>query len=219
MAMLLHHPDLHGRGVGAQQHGFGIAEVDVHGVPHAPSRMGCRDVERFEVVPVGFDLGALGHVEAHADEHVLETVAGLGDQVEVAAAGGGRSLGEVDALSGVLELEGFGLQLLSAGGDLVDQCFAGRVEGLTHLATLITVELAHGALEPVELGLLAEQLRLDGAEAVEVAGRDDGGLSVALDAFDLVDHQRPRLRDAPDNSDIQTGGPSGALRPAAPAAR
>ena len=41
-----------------------------------------------EVVPVGLDLGALGHGEAHADEDVLEPLHGLGDEVEVAGAAG-----------------------------------------------------------------------------------------------------------------------------------
>ena len=40
---------------------LGLAEVEVEGVPHAPGRVGRRDVEGLEVVPVGLDLGALGH--------------------------------------------------------------------------------------------------------------------------------------------------------------
>ena len=81
---LLHQVDLHRRGVGAQQHRLGLAEVEVHGVVHAAGRVGRRDVQRLEVVPVGLGLGTLGDAEAHADEDVLELVPGLGHQVEVA---------------------------------------------------------------------------------------------------------------------------------------
>ena len=54
------------------------------GCPTRRGPGGRRHVERLEVVPVGLDLGTLGHREAHADEDVLEALAGLGDQVEVA---------------------------------------------------------------------------------------------------------------------------------------
>ena len=47
-------------------------------------------VEGLEVVPVGLDLGALGDLEAEPDEHVLEPLPGLRDEVGVAAASGGR---------------------------------------------------------------------------------------------------------------------------------
>ena len=63
---------------------LGLAEVDEEGVVHAAGRVARRHVERLEVVPVGLDLGALGDCEAEADEHVLEPLAGLGDEVEVA---------------------------------------------------------------------------------------------------------------------------------------
>ena len=55
------------------------------------------DVERLEVVPVGLDLGPLGHGEAHADEHVFEAVAGLGDEVQVPEPSSWRVFGEIDA--------------------------------------------------------------------------------------------------------------------------
>ena len=49
-----------------------------------------RHVERLEVVPVALDLGALGDREAEADEHVLEALPRLGDEVGVAATGRAR---------------------------------------------------------------------------------------------------------------------------------
>jgi hypothetical protein len=87
----LHQVDLDRRRVGAQHDGLGFTEVDVEGVPHAPGRVRRRDVERFEVVPVALDLGALGHGEAHADEDVLEFTLGDGDQVRVSDGRGPRT--------------------------------------------------------------------------------------------------------------------------------
>ena len=51
--MLLHHPRLHGRGVGAEQH---LGRRDVQCVPHIPRRMVGGDVEHLEVVLVQLDL-------------------------------------------------------------------------------------------------------------------------------------------------------------------
>ena len=73
--------------------------VEVERVPHAAGPGGRRrHVERLEVVPVGLDLGALGDGEAHADEHVLEALPRLGDEVGVAERGVAERLGEVEAL-------------------------------------------------------------------------------------------------------------------------
>ena len=44
--------------------------------------MGRVEVERVEVVVDGLDLWPLFHVEAEADEHVLDLAARLGDQME-----------------------------------------------------------------------------------------------------------------------------------------
>ena len=81
----------------------GCAQLQVQGVPHAPGRVGGRHVEGLEVVPVGLRLGALGHREAHGHEGVLQLVAGLGDQVQVAPireARQGRPRGPVMTRSG-----------------------------------------------------------------------------------------------------------------------
>ena len=59
-----------GRGVRAQQD----LPAHVEGVLHVARGMVLRDVERLEVVVVELDLGALGHREAHAGEHVHDLV-------------------------------------------------------------------------------------------------------------------------------------------------
>ena len=73
---LFHQVDLGRRGVRAQDHRLGLAEVDVEGVPQSPGRVRGRDVERLEVVPVALDLGTFGDGEAHARRRRLRVRAG-----------------------------------------------------------------------------------------------------------------------------------------------
>ena len=79
----LHGPDLHRRGVGAQDgavhrgHGRVAAGLgDVQRVPQVARRMVGRDVERFEVPPLGLDLRALEHLEAEGVEDLAEVALG-----------------------------------------------------------------------------------------------------------------------------------------------
>ena len=99
-----------------------LAEVEIDGVAHAAGRVGRRDVQRFEVVPVGLGLGTLGHVEAHADEDVLELVPGLASPGGGGPAGGGDSTCDRDDLGQVetvrpQRLGPFGLGQLGPPGD------------------------------------------------------------------------------------------------------
>ncbi len=95
----LHHADLHGRRVRAQHDAAWLAEVDEQRVPHAPRGMLRRHVERGEVVPVAFDLGTFADGEAEADEHVLEVVVRLGDEVQVATLGSREHFGQIESLA------------------------------------------------------------------------------------------------------------------------
>ena len=95
-----HGADLDRRRVGAQ-HGaalLGAGVVDEEGVPVAARRVVLAHVEGAEVVPVGLHLGALGNLEAEADEHVLEPFPRLGDEVGVTTARPGGELREVEPL-------------------------------------------------------------------------------------------------------------------------
>ena len=191
---LLHQVDLHRRGVGAQQHRLGLAEVEVEGVVHAARRVGRGDVERLEVVPVGLGLGALGHREAHADEDVLELGPGLGHEVQVAPGRRGAHLGRGSPRSGrggrpaarrrarprPARPGGSASRRLEAGPDLVE-----LAAGL----------LARLGLEPPSARwarVSAERLPRNSVStwaraSVDVARRD-GLLAVAGDALDVEFH-------------------------------
>jgi len=67
--------DLHRAGVRAQQMGrIFSAAFDVKSVVHGARRMVLRRVQCSEIEPVGFDLGPVGHVEAHGAENGLDAL-------------------------------------------------------------------------------------------------------------------------------------------------
>ena len=85
---------LHRAGVRAQVEpaALGVLHVDVEGVLHRPRRVVLGVVQRGEAHPVGLDLGALGHVEAHRAEDGLDALDGAAHRVQAAgAAAGGRA--------------------------------------------------------------------------------------------------------------------------------
>ena len=67
----LHHPYLHGRGVGAEEHrafALLVFVVDPEGVPHVPGGVALGDIQRLEVVVVPLHLRPLHHLKPHAAE-------------------------------------------------------------------------------------------------------------------------------------------------------
>ncbi len=58
------------------------------------------NVERLEVAPAGLDLGALGYLVSEADEHVLERLADLGDEVQMPAEPTREHLGQIETVRG-----------------------------------------------------------------------------------------------------------------------
>jgi hypothetical protein len=184
-----HQPDLHRRRVRAEQDRLGIAEVDVEGVPHPPRRVAGRDVERLEVVPVRFDLGPFGDREPHADEHVLEAVAGLGDEVEVAAWRHVADLGEVEPL-GLEPDPALGrFELGLASGERGIDVVAGLVEAEARCAALVGCEPAQRALPLRERAALSEQLRVQPTQGVERGCGGDGVARLGDELPDVAGHR------------------------------
>ncbi len=142
-----HHPHLHGGGVGPQHRRAGLPHLHVQRVVHVARGVVGREVECPEVVPVGLDLRPLRDREAHADEHVLELLHGLRDQVEVTGAPPGRHLREVEPLARDLKSAGLGLELGPAGGQGRLQRMAGPVDRGTGGLALLGLEAAEPALQ------------------------------------------------------------------------
>ena len=62
--------------------------------------MARRHVECLEVVPIGLDLRAFGNLESEADEDVLESLPGLGNQMGMTTTRRTLVLGEIESLGG-----------------------------------------------------------------------------------------------------------------------
>ena len=181
-----HQVDLDRRGVGAQQDRLGLADVEVHGVVHAPGRMGRRHVEGPEVVPIRFGLRAFGHFVAHAHEDVFQLVAGLGDQVQVTAGLGrgdllGDDLGQVEAVRD----QGGGTfrpgQLGPAGRQPGLERGPDTLEPPSGFLALLGIEGADRAVGPGQDRALAEPLGLDRGQVIGGRGGGNGRLALPGD--------------------------------------
>ena len=197
--MLLHRPDLDRRGVDAQQQRARVEDVlgrlHVERVRHQPRGMRRFEVERVEVVVDGLDLGSLGDVEPHPDEHVLDLALGLGDQVEPPGRRQRvRRQRDVDAIALEALVELGGRERLGA---LIDRGFerlARLVGGLAGRGALGGGELGDAAQQVRQLGLPAQVLNADALEGVAVAGAGDRGLGLGPDVCDSVAHSGVMLR-------------------------
>ena len=139
--------------------------LDEQRVPLAAGRVGRRHVEGLEVVPVGLDLGPFGDLEAEADEHVLEPLGGLGDEVGVAAPGSGQRLGQVEALG--RQLQRGGRSAASSARRASRAACTSTMASLTArpaVASLLGRERAQAGLGPGQRPPLAEHLGLDRPE-------------------------------------------------------
>ncbi len=110
--------------------------------------------ERVEVVVDGLDLGTLEHVEAHAEEHVLDQPARGREQVQPADRDG-RLAGQrdVDAVGGQALGQLGGLELGPARVDQRLQRLARLVGCLAHPAALLRRQLGDAPQQVGQLGL------------------------------------------------------------------
>ena len=137
-------------------------------------------VERLEVVPVGLDLGPFGDLEAEADEHVLEPLPRLGDEVGVAALRLAGELGEVEPLATRPERRARRCRARRGGSRAPRDRGHRLVDGLA--GGLLLVDDASAAELGLELGegaLLAGQPRLSRAVTSSSVAADSISASAA----------------------------------------
>src|SRR5581483_5120552 len=169
-----------------------------------------------EVVPVVFDLGALRDLEAEPDEHVLEPLDGLGDQMFVAVA--------ATAVAVLGEIEPLGFELLGprrggeGGAALGDRGFERGprlVERSARLLSGIRIERAEPLADGGQRAPFAEQVGFDRAQLVQRPGGGDAGGAFARETGDVVDHEgtnpaasghRPPTQFASSSSSTSTSG-------------
>ena len=96
-----HRADLHRRGVRAQQ----AAVREIERVVHRARRMMRREIQRLEVVPVVFDLGTVGEVEAEPREDLVDALERARDRMQAAALAVAAGQRDVDAFGSEAVIE------------------------------------------------------------------------------------------------------------------
>ncbi|MNN14232.1 hypothetical protein D3C81_1272890 [compost metagenome] len=147
-----------------------------------------RVVQRGEVHPVGFDLGAVGDVEADRAEDLLDTLPGAHHRVQAAAADRAARQRDVDGLGGQARIHqrvgqrlaarlqrGFHLLL-----DLVDAC-AFALAGFR-------VELAEALEQFGQRAGLAQEAGFFVFQRGVVIGGGESGLGVSDDLVQILRH-------------------------------
>ena len=157
-----HGADLHGRGVGAEQHLFGHEQ----GVLHVPGRMVLGKVQGLEVVVIQLDLGAFGDVEAHAAEDGGDVLDGPGDQVPLAPDPSPAGQGHVQAQPRFRP----GQQGLLTVFDRLGQILLDPVDQLAHFGPLGGGQFAHAPHQPGQAALGSQILDPDRFHIVRTPG-------------------------------------------------
>jgi hypothetical protein len=163
------------------------------GVLHLAGRVVGRDVERVEVVPLGLDLGPLGDLVPHRDEHVRQLVGDHRDRVPGAGRGPVGRQGDVDPLGDqdllvalALELR---LALLDRGGDAAD----GGADPAARVGPGLRRQRADLGPGQGQRRLVARVREARLLELVQVLGRVDGGQRLDDRVLDLIRCQRGHL--------------------------
>ena len=168
--LLVHDPDLAGRGVGPQQVAL---DVDVERVPQVARRVIERDVEHLEVAQVVLDLGRLVDDESELPEHLGDRVDGLVDRVERAAPDRPAGRRDVDRLG----LEPARQRRAAQDGAAVgERALDGHPDGVGDGADtrpVVRRERTDPAEDARQPALLAEDVELERLEGGHVRrGRD-----------------------------------------------
>ena len=151
----LHDTNLHRGGVAAQEGPAvlrgGGRSIEKKRVERFPRGMVARNIERVEVIVLGFHLRAFHDLEAHRHEDGEDRVDRLGDGVQPALRVGAPRQGDIE---GVVRLRG--RQRLAACGELSLQRCLDLVDALAECGALLDGEIANAFHEPGQPALAAE---------------------------------------------------------------
>src|SRR5207237_658490 len=161
----LHGANLHRRRMGSQQK----LRAEVKGIPVLTRRVAGGDVERFEVVPLGLDLGSELDLITERLEHGLDLPANLGQDVDVAAAQRRTWKSYVDRL-GLGEVgHTRGVELRAPGSQRGLDVALGFVGGLAERRLLLRRKLTDVREQAADVTALAAEIL--GFDPLEIGGR------------------------------------------------
>ena len=131
-------PDLHRARVGPQEQ----SAFDVESVVHRARRVVLRLVQRREVVPVGLDLGAVGHVETDGGKDLLDALPRPGNRMDAAPRPRAAGQRDVDGFLAKPRLEHALREGVSPGRQRGLDAFLRGIDAGPDLPALLGIELA-----------------------------------------------------------------------------
>ena len=187
-AVLLHSPDLHGRGLGPQEDLGILGEIE--GIRPVTGGVGLRGVELGEVVAFQLNLRAVHDLKAHVKEHLLDLIQHGVHGVLVAQSHLLAGDGDIQRLS--LQL-GFQSGLFQNGGLGFNGLFHGGADLVGHLAhdgALLGGEAAHLLEDGGQFTLFAQVLDPQCVQLRRGLRAGDGFQSALADGFQLFFHHK-----------------------------
>ncbi len=171
---LEHGAHLHRGGVRAQ-HDATFAGPDEEGVLHGPGRVIGGDVQGVEVEPLRLDLGALGNLVTHGDEHVLDPLHECGQRVPGAARTSIGGQGDVDGLLDEHPLVALGGQDDLPGLEGALDPGTGLAHALACLGLGCWRQCADLAVGQRQRGPVPSVREPDRLQCIQISGARDGG--------------------------------------------
>ena len=151
----------------------GVFCVDVERILHRARRMVLRIVQRGEVVPVGLDLGTVGHIEADRAEDLLDALPGADHRMDTARRASPAGQRDIECFFGQARLQLRAGQLRAAR---VERRLELRLRGIDERAgglAFLDRERTQALEERGQLPRLAEIARLGVFERGRVAGKPE----------------------------------------------
>ncbi len=152
-----------------------------------------RIVQRREVVPVGFDLRAVGDVETDRAEDLLDAPPGAADRVHAAAAAAAAGQRDVERFPGKAGFEFFQFQIFSTGIERRLDLLLGGVDVLPEGFFFFRRKRTQLLQQRGEFTGLAEVFRLGVLERRGVAGGREFRGRPADDVLEVLHPHAPHL--------------------------
>ncbi len=180
----LHVMHLHRRRMRAQH----VARLKIKGIVHGARRMILGDIQRGEIIEIGFDFRPIGHFEAHGTEQGLDAIQRAADRMQPAVATPTSGQRHVDGFLAQLAFEFGFLNRLAAH---FQRGFDGLLGFVDPRARLLAIIRRHAAQRFQQLGqraLLAHETGLDLLQPGHVLAATDGGQGFGND-FVWITHR------------------------------
>ena len=186
-----HGADLARRGVGAQhlRRVAAAAGGQIEGVMVGARRVMRGDVQRAEVEPVAFDIGAIDHAAAHGAEDRGDFLHGAGDGVDQAGLARARRQGWIDAFGQQAGVESGVLELDFPRFDRRGQGVFQPIKRGAAVLALFGRRLAEVAQHPGQAAVAAEHGDADGVPGAQVGGIDERRVGGGLQGLQIVIHR------------------------------